>query len=145
MKKIIACIILLVAVVSAFIIVLCDNENSTEGTTYELSSGNFDFDKTWSNLALYKTSNLSYTPLPYEYSSDIYSTYYSYKLCDELDIPILEVHILDFTLQIYDWRLYVQFLRKIRPEYKFNTTDELSAQLEEDKAKIRDITSKEIF
>lgn len=88
MKKIIACIILLVAVVSAFIIVLCDNENSTEGTTYELSSGNFDFDKTWSNLALYKTSNLSYTPLPYEYSSDIYSTYYSYKLCDELDIPI---------------------------------------------------------
>lgn len=64
---------------------------------------------------------------------------------NELDIPILEVHILDFALQIYDWRLYVQFLKKIRPEYKFHSTDELSAQLEEDKAKIRDVISKEIF
>lgn len=79
------------AVISAFILALYHNGDSTESTnctTYELSESNFNFDKTWSNLTLYKNSNSSYTPLPYEYSSDLYTTYYSYKLCKKLDVPI---------------------------------------------------------
>ena len=45
---------------------------------------------------------------------------------------ILEVHILDFDKDIYgDW-LKVTFLKKIRDEKKFNSLDELKAQIQQD-------------
>lgn len=48
------------------------------------------------------------------------------------DKNILEVHILNFDKEIYgDW-LKVTFLKKIRDEKKFNSIDELKAQIQQD-------------
>ena len=49
----------------------------------------------------------------------------------------LEVHILDFSGDIYDAALQVQFLKKIRDEQKFPSADHLVRQLHEDKATAR--------
>ena len=42
----------------------------------------------------------------------------------------LEVHILDFSGDIYNNRIRVAFLRFIREAHKFNSLEELKAQLE---------------
>ncbi len=49
----------------------------------------------------------------------------------------LEVHILDFSGDIYDAALQVQFLKKIRDEQKFPSAEHLVHQLHEDKAAAR--------
>lgn len=49
----------------------------------------------------------------------------------------LEVHILDFSGDIYDAALQVQFLKKIRDEQKFPSAEHLVRQLHEDKATAR--------
>ncbi len=45
---------------------------------------------------------------------------------------VLEVHILDFDKEIYGEKIKVTFLRKIREEKKFNSLDELKAQIKQD-------------
>lgn len=45
----------------------------------------------------------------------------------------LEVHIIDFSEDIYHQKIEIQFIRKIRDEKKFNSVDELIKQLEDDK------------
>ncbi len=49
----------------------------------------------------------------------------------------LEVHILDFSGDIYDAALQVQFLKKIRDEQKFPSADHLVKQLHADEATAR--------
>lgn len=46
--------------------------------------------------------------------------------------PILEVHILNFDKDIYDEKIKVSFLKKIRDEKKFDSIDELRAQINQD-------------
>ena len=45
----------------------------------------------------------------------------------------IEVHIIDFNEDIYDQKIEVIFLRKIRDEQKFENIDQLIKQLEKDK------------
>lgn len=45
----------------------------------------------------------------------------------------LEVHIIDFSEDIYHQEIKIQFLHKIRDEKKFNSIDELILQLNKDK------------
>jgi riboflavin kinase/FMN adenylyltransferase len=45
---------------------------------------------------------------------------------------VLEVHILDFDKDIYDEKIKVIFEKKIRDERKFETVDELKAQIKRD-------------
>lgn len=47
--------------------------------------------------------------------------------------PIVEVHILDYSKDIYDKSIYVEFVSFIREEKPFNSMDELKNQLEFDK------------
>ena len=48
----------------------------------------------------------------------------------------LEVHIFNFNRDIYNTRVEVNFVRRIRSEKKFNSVDELIIQLEADKRNI---------
>ena len=48
----------------------------------------------------------------------------------------LEVHIFNFNRDIYNTRVEVSFVRRIRSEKKFNSVDELIIQLETDKRNI---------
>ena len=45
----------------------------------------------------------------------------------------IEVHIFDFNEDIYNKKIEIQLIEKIRDEKKFNDTEELKAQLEKDK------------
>ncbi|MPN59630.1 RNA-binding riboflavin kinase RibR [bioreactor metagenome] len=45
----------------------------------------------------------------------------------------LEVHIIDFSEDIYHQEIKIQFLHKIRDEKKFDSVDQLILQLEKDK------------
>lgn len=47
------------------------------------------------------------------------------------DISI-EAHLLDFHGDLYGRRLRLEFLRRLRPEQKFNSLDELKAQIQKD-------------
>jgi len=51
----------------------------------------------------------------------------------------LEVHILDFNQDIYNQIIKVEFLSKIRDEQKFNSVDELIAQLKIDRKVVESI------
>ena len=46
--------------------------------------------------------------------------------------PLLEIHIPNFSGDLYDKKLFVTFTRFIRPEKKFSGLDALKAQIEED-------------
>lgn len=50
----------------------------------------------------------------------------------ENNIPIIETHIFDFNADIYDKNVKITFLTKIRNEKKFDTSDELRAQIKKD-------------
>lgn len=50
---------------------------------------------------------------------------------------VLEVHILNFEKDIYGEKIKVIFLKKIRDEKKFNSLDELKAQINEDILKVK--------
>jgi riboflavin kinase/FMN adenylyltransferase len=53
----------------------------------------------------------------------------------------IEVHVLDFNQNIYGETIRVNFIRRLRAEVKFNSLDALSAQIEKDIARARDILS----
>jgi riboflavin kinase/FMN adenylyltransferase len=44
----------------------------------------------------------------------------------------VEVHILDFNENIYDQKIRVNFIERIRDEKKFGSIDELKSQIHED-------------
>ena len=54
-----------------------------------------------------------------------------------LSSPLTEVHILDFNQSIYGRRIEVVFVDKIRGEQKFDSLDQLKAQLAQDKKTAR--------
>ena len=47
-------------------------------------------------------------------------------------LPVLEVHLFDFSQQIYSQRLEVEFKHKIRKEKKFENLDMLKLQIQQD-------------
>ena len=49
------------------------------------------------------------------------------------EVPTVEVHLMDFVGDIYEERVIVEWRKHIRSEQKFNSVDELVAQLEKDK------------
>ncbi|MBL0715054.1 MAG: bifunctional riboflavin kinase/FAD synthetase [Desulfosarcina sp.] len=51
----------------------------------------------------------------------------------------VEVHILDFNTDIYGLKIKVNFLKRIREEIKFNSFEELSAQIRKDIEVARDL------
>ena len=52
---------------------------------------------------------------------------------------MLEVHLFDFTRDIYGAHLTVEFVRRIRDERKFASLGELRAQIELDAAAAREL------
>lgn len=51
----------------------------------------------------------------------------------------IEVHILDFNEKIYDKKICIKFIQKVREERKFESLDHLKEQLEKDKSIISGI------
>lgn len=51
----------------------------------------------------------------------------------DIKLPLVEVHLLDFTGDIYGKKVTVDWVKHIRAEKKFNSLDELIAQINEDK------------
>lgn len=47
----------------------------------------------------------------------------------ETSVPVLETHILDYNENLYGQNIKVKFLRLIRPEYRFDSVDELRTQI----------------
>ena len=52
------------------------------------------------------------------------------------DQPIIEVNLFDFDGDLYGQQIHVRFIDRIRDEEKFDSLDELKAQLEQDKEKV---------
>ena len=52
----------------------------------------------------------------------------------KLTEPIVECHLLGFNQEVYGSAVYVEFISFIRDEQKFQSLEELKAQLEKDKA-----------
>lgn len=94
----------------------------------------------------FKTANLVYSKdmlepafgvyaAKVEYNSEIYKGIANFGLRPTVDNtihPVLEVHILGFDKEIYGEKIRVNFLKKIRDEKKFNSLDELKAQIQKD-------------
>ena len=55
----------------------------------------------------------------------------------------LETHIFDFGGDLYGIRLHVELLEKIRDEQRFTSVDELRAQIERDRDRIRQLIAEE--
>ncbi|MBR1979608.1 MAG: riboflavin kinase, partial [Akkermansia sp.] len=53
---------------------------------------------------------------------------------DHTTSPRLEVHLLHFHGDLYGLRLHTELLRFLRPEQRFNSIDELQAQISRDLA-----------
>ena len=51
--------------------------------------------------------------------------------------PLLEVHLLDRTLDLYGQPLTVEFIEKVRAAHKFNSLEELQAQIQKDITTVR--------
>lgn len=49
------------------------------------------------------------------------------------DIHLLEAHLIDFSGNLYDQAIRVRFVKKLRPEIKFHSMDELIEQISTDK------------
>jgi riboflavin kinase / FMN adenylyltransferase len=59
-----------------------------------------------------------------------------------INTPLLEVHLLDVTENLYGKRICVEFIEFIRTEQKFSSLSELQSQIGKDVEKTREITSK---
>ncbi|MDH5680535.1 MAG: bifunctional riboflavin kinase/FAD synthetase [Spirochaetota bacterium] len=60
-------------------------------------------------------------------------TFVGEKSLSGLSHPVIETHIFNFNREIYQKKIRVHFIRRIRDEMKFRTLDDLKAQLEKDK------------
>jgi riboflavin kinase/FMN adenylyltransferase len=60
----------------------------------------------------------------------------------QVNVPLMETHLLDFEGDLYGKYLSVELIRYIRPEAKFPSLDALIAQIAEDAAKAREILAK---
>jgi len=56
--------------------------------------------------------------------------------------PLLEVHVFDFSGDLYGRAIEVEFVAKLRDEVKFESLDALMVQMEIDGARARDLLSK---
>jgi riboflavin kinase/FMN adenylyltransferase len=56
---------------------------------------------------------------------------------------MVETHLLDFEGDLYGQTLATDFLERIRPDARFDSLDELIAQMQLDKAQARDILARE--
>ena len=56
--------------------------------------------------------------------------------------PLLEVFLLDFQGDLYGRRVVVEFVKRIRPEEKFDSLEVMTAQMHRDIAAVRDVFSK---
>jgi riboflavin kinase / FMN adenylyltransferase len=50
----------------------------------------------------------------------------------DVDQPVIEVHIFDYTRDLYDQRVRVSFLQRLRDERVFPDVDALRAQIDAD-------------
>jgi riboflavin kinase/FMN adenylyltransferase len=57
-------------------------------------------------------------------------------------VKTIEVHLFDFSENIYGQEVVLIFIDRIRDEYKFSGVDELVGQLRKDEMKARDILEK---
>lgn len=57
----------------------------------------------------------------------------------DIDVPLLEVHLLDFVGNLYGHSLTVDFVDKVREQVKFASLEQLVKQLEQDKSTCRQI------
>lgn len=56
---------------------------------------------------------------------------------DPLGEPLIEVHLLDFDGNLYGKNIFAEFVKFIREENKFESTDALKAQINKDKQKAK--------
>ena len=56
--------------------------------------------------------------------------------------PLLEVHVFDFSGDLYGRAIEVEFVGKLRDEVKFDSLDAMMAQMKIDGARARDLLSK---
>ena len=56
--------------------------------------------------------------------------------------PLLEVHVFDFSGDLYGRAIEVEFIAKLRDEAMFTSLDELKLQMQIDAAQARDLLSK---
>jgi riboflavin kinase/FMN adenylyltransferase len=56
--------------------------------------------------------------------------------------PLLEVHIFDFSGDLYGRMIAVEFVAKLRDEVKFDSVDAMMVQMKVDGAQARDLLSK---
>jgi riboflavin kinase/FMN adenylyltransferase len=56
--------------------------------------------------------------------------------------PLLEVHVFDFSGDLYGRAIEVEFVAKLRDEVKFDSLDALVAQMQIDGASARNLLSK---
>jgi riboflavin kinase/FMN adenylyltransferase len=56
--------------------------------------------------------------------------------------PLLEVHVFDFSGDLYGRSIEVEFVAKLRDEVKFDSLDALVMQMKLDDAQARDLLSK---
>jgi riboflavin kinase/FMN adenylyltransferase len=58
---------------------------------------------------------------------------------DSLPAPIVETHLLDLSLDLYDRRLRLEFIERLREEQRFPDVEALKAQIRQDVARARQI------
>jgi riboflavin kinase/FMN adenylyltransferase len=56
--------------------------------------------------------------------------------------PLLEVHVFDFQGDLYGRAIEVEFIAKLRDEFKFDSVDSMQVQMKVDAAQARDLLSK---
>ena len=56
--------------------------------------------------------------------------------------PLLEVFLIDFQGDLYGRRVVVEFVKRIRPEEKFDSLEVLTAQMHRDIQAVRDVFQK---
>jgi len=56
--------------------------------------------------------------------------------------PLLEVHVFDFAGDLYGRLIEVEFIAKLRDEFKFDSLESMVVQMKADAAQAREILSK---
>lgn len=70
------------------------------------------------------------------------ASYGTHPTIEELETPLLEVHLLDFNDDIYGERMEFEFIEYVRPNYKFESEGELIGQLLSDRINAKEFFSK---